>query len=103
MNPETLEALKGSIEKWRKIIEEGGEDRGTVNCPLCALFYAHCCGGCPVFHRSHAWNCDNTPYVAWCKVVDRKTRRAETEEARSAARAELDFLSSLLPKEEASE
>ena len=38
MNKETLEALKGSIEKWRKIVEEGDEDRGSSSCPLCQLF-----------------------------------------------------------------
>jgi hypothetical protein len=96
MNPETLEALKGSIEKWRKIVEEGGEDRGRWNCPLCTLFFKNCCLDCPVRDATSAPNCHETPYDDWSKL-DAYT--ADTPLEKERARAELNFLRSLLPKE----
>jgi len=48
MNKETLEALKGSIEKWKKIATGKGVDEGWKNCPLCRLFIIDGCRNCPV-------------------------------------------------------
>ncbi len=39
MNNETLVALRGSIEKWEKIVGGSGVDGGIENCPLCKEFY----------------------------------------------------------------
>ena len=39
MDKATREALLGSIEKWERIVAGTGEDRGTLNCPLCTKFY----------------------------------------------------------------
>jgi hypothetical protein len=105
MSPQTLEALKGSIEKWRKIVEEGGVDQGDRNCPLCKLFN-RCregggCAGCPVDDASIGKGCNNTPYEEWQTLVeDDGDATANTDEKMIAARAELDFLRSLLPQEE---
>lgn len=94
MSPETLEALKGSIEKWRKIVEKIGEDHGTQNCPLCRLFHSDyreeddCCAGCPVHEHTELSLCMGTPY-------DNYTENPSTKNAN----AELEFLRSLLPKE----
>lgn len=106
MNPETLEtleALKGSIEKWRKIVEEGARDYGGEDCPLCDLFCDDAnCVGCPVSAAAGEIYCKGTPYMEWHRVSGRYAI-ADTPEKIAAARAELDFLRSLLPKEEASE
>jgi hypothetical protein len=103
MTPETLEALKGSIEKWRKIVEEGGEDLGVKNCPLCHLHYAYGnCTGCPVNQASGGQQCGNTPYDEWDELDLFGSGVADTPAKIEAARAELEFLRSLLPQEEAS-
>lgn len=100
MTPETLKALKGSIEKWRRIVEGTGWDYGPRNCPLCIMFRdwdddgVNSCGGCPVKERTGKDGCEDTPYEAY---VDAEGTIGE----KAAARAELDFLRSLLPKEEA--
>lgn len=105
MTPETLEALKGSIEKWRKIVEEGGEDRGQFNCPLCTLFLRGGYLDCPVDSAVDDSHCKSTPYrddwePLFFSVPDNAPWKADTDERMIAARAELDFLRGLLPKEE---
>lgn len=100
MDAETLEALKGSIEKWEKIVAGTDKDRGRMNCPLCQLFHpaymrrpagGELCDGCPVKAASGRSFCCGTPYD--CYVT------AGGEDKTKAAQAELDFLRSLLPKE----
>jgi hypothetical protein len=97
MTPETLEALKGSIEKWQRIEAGADTDKGTDNCPLCQLFHEDhrltdgaSCDGCPVSDRTGKLFCRGTPYMDY--TGDGKTK--------ANARAELEFLRSLLPKEE---
>jgi hypothetical protein len=102
MTPETLEALKGSIEKWWKIVEENGADEGIDNCPLCHLYWDDECVGCPVSEAMDSILCDGTPYhIQWSPLVlrDEWPTVADTPEKLTAARAELEFLRSLLPKE----
>src|SRR5947209_6256825 len=48
MEAATLQALKGSIAKWEKIVAGTGADGGRADCPLCSLFYEYDCAGCPV-------------------------------------------------------
>lgn len=104
MDAKTREALEGSIEKWRKIIEEGGFDDGPVNCPLCKLFYNDDCRGCPVVDAAGVTHCMDTPYVAWENYQNmgggNQSYRAVTEQAKSLARAEYDFLRGLLPADQ---
>jgi hypothetical protein len=104
MNPETLEALKGSIEKWRKIVEEGEINRASNDCPLCAMFIRADCEGCPIKQATAQRFCKGTPYFDFEYWDDdayeaNQTGRADTDDKMVAARAELDFLRSLLPKE----
>jgi hypothetical protein len=99
MTPETLEALKGSIEKWRKIVEEGGVDEGWENCPLCALFFRNGCVDCPVSDATRMVSCDGSPYEEWNAQCHLTGRKADTPKKLAAARAELEFLRSLLPQE----
>jgi hypothetical protein len=100
MNPETLEALKGSIEKWRKIVEEDGVGKGIDDCPLCQMFWGgtKSCQGCPV-HAVSGDGCNHTPWEDWVAVSGPWPGIADTPRKLTAARAELDFLRSLLPKE----
>ena len=99
MSPGTLEALKGSIEKWRRIVEEGDINEGSDNCPLCRLFIGDDCEGCPVAEAAEP-ECFGTPYWDFQDADTNDSWRADTDEKMIAARAELDFLCSLLPKEE---
>ena len=65
---ETLEALRKSIAKWKRLSEGRGVDRGHDNCALCALFCPgrHAlCGNCPVREYSGWSNCQVTPYGDW--------------------------------------
>lgn len=108
MDDRTLEALKGSIEKWQRIVVSTGVDKGAKNCPLCNLFYRrddlnvndNCCG-CPVAEKTGKKFCINTPYDDWVDYQERQSPsnsgRADTSERLIAARAELAFLESLLP------
>src|SRR5512139_274799 len=100
--PKALKALQGSIQKWENIAAGKTDDRGSKNCPLCKMFlksdvYEKECAGCPVMKATGEPHCDDSPYT-------RKWARAQggdwamTDEQVLAARAEADFLRSLLPK-----
>lgn len=97
-----LKALRGSIEKWEKIVAGTGVDRGCTNCPLCDEFRDGGCAGCPVKSRTGMRGCEGTPYDAWMSetVFNGFGRGADSADAKAAAQAELDFLRSLLPPEE---
>ena len=108
MDDRTLTALRQSIEKWeRNAVAETPDDfaTGAETCALCDLFYwKDGCNGCPVKERTGQWGCRGTPYLAadgaryeWSACPSDTTRR---DAARAAARAEVAFLRSLLPKEE---
>lgn len=81
---ETIEALKGSIQKWQNIVDGTGEDLGTKNCPLCQLYWEDSCSGCPVFDKTQYNYCYTTPYWDYCM--------GDPE----SGRPELEFLQSLL-------
>ena len=72
MSPKTLEALRGSIRKWRLIVIGEGVDRGAENCPLCALFDTEDadCIGCPVYEKTGEHGCGNTPYTKFADAED---------------------------------
>jgi hypothetical protein len=105
MDQRTLEALQGSIKKWEAIVAGTGVDHGIHNCPLCALFWLNNCAGCPVAESSNDISCNNTPYkTAWQPSVDPYGYRslpfpAVTARQKAAAKEELAFLKSLLPKD----
>ena len=98
MDAATLEALRGSIKKWERIVAGTGVCRGVDNCPLCRRFHAAygnspCCSGCPVFEATGKRGCTGTP------IEDYDDEDGTEEEMLAAAIAEVDFLKSLLPKE----
>ena len=100
MNREILRALKKSIEKWEKIVAKEGVDRGSDNCALCQI--SPNCKSCPVGH----FDCQNTPYKKWIihhNYVHRRhpfqAMEIKCEICERHAKAELEFLKSLLPEE----
>ena len=104
MKRATLKALRGSINKWRKIVGGTGEDRGTINCPLCRLLASiPLCSGCPVSEKAGTGGCHRTPFDKWS---DHIVKHASTwrgiqpgcKTCKRLARAELNFLIGLLPK-----
>ena len=104
MEPRTLEALKGSIQKWEKIVDGSGADFGPSNCPLCKLFWKSVtarpspyCTGCPVAEKTGEFACRSTPYEEWEGLSDNKV---VDDRSREIAIEELNFLKSLLPKNE---
>ena len=105
MDAKTLKALKGSIEKWEMIVAGAGIDDGDKNCPLCKLFSDKNCHDCPVFEKVNAMGCHNTPYDEWeshheNKHEEKRMRKVHCPTCKKLARKELNFLKSLLPKEE---
>lgn len=115
MNPDTLAALLGSIKKWEDIVAGAGVDEGGDNCALCQRFFdtddfdeeiEDCVSPdgekCPVAIKAGQPNCSNTPYRDWALATAHQPFRyasASTPELIALAKAELDFLRSLLPTE----
>ena len=110
MEKETLEALKKSILKWKRIVHSSEAlDRAEDNCPLCALFRKqHTCRGCPVARKAGKTECRNTPFEAWYKHFEARGhyfnwnepnhRVPSCKKCMRLAKEELAFLKSLLPK-----
>lgn len=104
MDQRTLEALKGSIEKWRRIVYEGASNGGPKDCPLCVLFNNRetwfsnkVCVGCPVMEKTGLYGCGGTPY----EMLEECENPINSDpEALEHAKAELAFLESLLPPQE---
>ena len=109
MNKKTLKALKGSIKKWEKIVDGTGRDNGGDNCPLCLLFIMNMdndkdCPDCPIGIKTGENFCEKTPYLAWLNHTRGKHDQSSSIEVKcptckKLAIKELDFLKSLLPKE----
>ena len=106
MTPATLNALNGSIRKWAAIVRSTrAKDKGKDNCPLCDVFLADDCLGCPVAIRTRKMGCDGSPYIQWCDhQEDNHPNREENQRAPRCrpclffAKQELAFLQSLLPR-----
>jgi hypothetical protein len=106
----TIEALKGSIKKWDKIVSGKGSDNGVKNCPLCKLHQKSetldNCELCPVFIATDRILCMDTPYETWSYHFEIAHREIEPPhkihkncpDCKKLAQTELDFLKSLLPK-----
>lgn len=103
MNEKTLRALKGSIRKWEAIVAGTERDEGTDNCPLCQKFFANYCEGCPIQEKTGKYCCDGSPYEKWTRTsrpwAPVNGGYLHTKESLAAAKAELKFLKSLLPKD----
>lgn len=109
MDKKILTALQGSIEKWEKIVAGTGTDDGWRNCPLCEDFYKKCdvqiCDGCPVHEKTGGFGCMKTPYEKWdthqYKIHDSHfPYEIECKICERHAKAEVEFLKSLLPEKQ---
>lgn len=116
MDKETLQALKGSIKKWERIVKTTtAKDDGIWNCPLCRLFHAtvsinylyESCLACPIYNKTNVPYCSGTPYKEWTdhqigahpkSNEEMYHRYAGCKECLTLAKEELKFLGSLLPK-----
>lgn len=107
MTEEAKAALEKSIQHWERLASgkrQLNEEPGVVGCALCALFwksgdYSIRCDGCPVRERTGFDCCRGTPYVDVAKFWDSEDPELlDTDEFRELAKAELEFLKSLLPK-----
>ena len=103
MTPAALTVLHQSIEIWQRRAVDGTAN-DDYSCPLCDLFnhyrnvkvaHADTCKGCPVFEHTGKVLCDETPYYAWEAYTD--IAEPDPDVLKSLARAELQFLQSLLP------
>lgn len=106
--PEQTVAIKGSIEKWERIVDGTGKDRYCYNCPLCKIHED--CEGCPVPVLTLDNNggnlpedyegCDDTPYEKWhhhlVNAHKRLPRKVHCPTCKELAQAELDFLREVL-------
>ena len=105
MDANTLAALRGSIAKWRAIVDGTGTDRGPQNCPLCQMFLVRrndlmappLCNGCPVYRETSLPGCEGTPYDNYLLAEEDRDEPAMAD----AAADEVAFLVSLLPDGEA--
>lgn len=105
MKPATLKALKQSIAHWRRLAtgkEKQWEEPNAEHCALCTRFLKSAlCYGCPVKERSGKRECNGTPYVdayhAWSAWKWNEDEQLEPA-FRTAAKKQLAFLESLLPK-----
>jgi hypothetical protein len=102
MEEKTLEALRGSIAKWERIVAREKEDCGKLDCPLCDLFWEQGCQGCPVAIKTGQDACRGSPYERdWTRAGGGPGIRALSPNLKKAALKEVEFLRSLLPAEEA--
>ena len=103
MDDKTIKALQGSITKWDRIAKGEIRDRGTDNCPLCAVFWgpdgatAERCRGCPVALNTGVTTCNGSPYLDFVASLVKYDHGEITPAGRRLALAERDYLNSLLP------
>jgi hypothetical protein len=109
MRPEILDALRGTVERWREIAEGRQFDGGFDGCPLCSFIdpTRNGCGSCPVKHRTGLDGCHGTPYWDFEHFLithrnDPQHFDAEGRPVSSHAKAlawiEYQFVEGLLPK-----
>lgn len=101
MDAKALKALKASIRKWERNAKAKTPEEYLTkagDCPLCDLFIDDGCRRCPVYQRSLSIHCMATPYVQ-ASVARHQWAYSDgsAEAAHAAARAEVEFLKSLLP------
>lgn len=95
---ETNSALQRAIAKWMRHARAksfDGINLAPCDCPLCAIFFANGCKGCPIARATGKTNCRGTPYIdasrarTWGNIVDfRFHSRREVVFLREVARTE---------------
>lgn len=108
MNKKTLAALKASIQHWKENEAAEAVDLVSVfgeDCALCRMFaWEKECKGCPVAKKTGQSGCWGSPWRDAKSARDEWCRHPGSAHARdafrAAARAEREFLESLLPESE---
>lgn len=116
MKPEVLKALKSSIAHWERLASGKrihNEGVGVDDCALCKMFNRHInlngpdldtrCFGCPVREHTGQQFCRGTPFILAEEIsdkIDEFDEPLDTAMFKEAAQKELEFLKSLLPKNE---
>jgi hypothetical protein len=109
MNETTLQALRASIEHHKRIVARmPDETLGAGSCALCGLFIKGGCLECPVRERTGYAGCRLTPYHdidehLFNEHHGRCRLASNCAECTRLEQLEIDFLESLLPKEEEEE
>lgn len=90
-----LRALEQSIEKWKKVVFEGKEEKGRYDCECCMVFDD--CFNCPIHEYTGRPGCYNTPYIKWVTVFLKSNfepipKVAVTVKEKALANHELSFL-----------
>ena len=106
MDAKTAKALEASINHWEEnlIAEESYQASATGrDCALCQIFVlarpSKDCDDCPVAQATGAPMCEGSPFdAAYTALYNWSAGRGTRDAFRLAARAELDFLTSLLPE-----
>lgn len=99
MTPVAIKALKLSIAHWQRLASgkrKSSEQPDKYNCDLCREFFEIGCKGCPVKLKTKRSNCHETPYRKASRLF--YLQGPHSPQFRAAARKELAFLKSLLPK-----
>lgn len=111
MDPLTLQALRESIEHWRRLATQGftkEEYPDSEQCSLCKEFAwplgnpDSACKDCPVYHKTQRVGCFNTPYYKASNIYRNiffGFTKHTMKDFKKAAAEELAFLESLLPKD----
>ena len=110
MDERTLTALKGSIDKWKRIALGEINDQGSRNCPLCQEFSVggKGCVGCPIAEETGRTLCCGSPYmdvqdeINLDEPLDSRNKYGWTfsENAKKQALAFRDWMVKLLPEGE---
>lgn len=103
MKPSTLKDLKRSIAHWLRMATGKariGERPDGLHCALCARFAlpknAFGCDGCPVKEKTGLSGCSGTPWQAAYDACH--AYGIDSVRFKRAAKKQLAFLRSLLPK-----
>lgn len=99
MTNTALKALRESIAHWERLASgklRKYENVGADHCALCLEFNDGNCGSCPVAQAIGRPQCRDTPFIL--AFLNRAEFGLDSKEFRAAARKELQFLKSLLPK-----
>lgn len=107
VDQEQYDTLLKSIEKWQRIVDGTGSDKGVRNCPLCEKYirsfgsnHPADCIACPVYLDTGKLTCFDTPYYSWMEagltmVYSIKGAYAKTIVQKAMAQCELDYLKDL--------
>lgn len=104
MSKGDLAALKASILHWEENVAAKTPDEAGVqpeDCALCQKFWRRdSCIGCPVARRTGQSYCEGSPYLDAVDALTNWENGTGSRKAfRKAAKAEVEFLKSLLPPE----